>query len=334
MARGNILHDSHAEIVAIRAFNCFLLNECIRLARDTTCSSSYVQRRQSDEITETSPQPFAIQRDVSIHMYGSEAPCGDASMELIMAAQEDATPWDLAPATDADTTLKGRGSFAELGIVRRKPARPDAPPTLSKSCTDKLAMYQYTSILNSITSLLVLPENAYLSTLTLPASQYVAAAITRAFTTSGRLSELNSEGDSGYHFHPFTVQTTDLEFAWSRRALPAGEKAIASNISAVHTVHLTETLINGVLQGRKIGDPKGASKICRTSLWKAAVELVSLLDSEPGREVLKRALSAESYAKLKTGALLGTRRKVKEEVRQGALKGWIRNDGDEMFGLD
>ncbi len=57
-------------------------------------------------------------------MYCSEAPCGDASMELVMEAQEDATPWPIASHDDGSPTqLLGRGSFSQLGIVRRKPCK-------------------------------------------------------------------------------------------------------------------------------------------------------------------------------------------------------------------
>ena len=46
-------------------------------------------------------------------------------MELVMEAQDDATPWVLVePATAADgsvQSLPGREYFSELGIVRRKP---------------------------------------------------------------------------------------------------------------------------------------------------------------------------------------------------------------------
>jgi tRNA-specific adenosine deaminase 1 len=263
-------------------------------------------------------------------MYGSEAPCGDASMELIMAALEDATPWELSAASNRETTLKGRGSFAELGIVRRKPSRPDAPPTLSKSCSDKLTMYQFTSVLNSVTSLLVSPEYAYISTLTLPASQCVEAAIKRAFTTSGRLPDLKPQWYGGYSFRPFIVQTTSLEFAWSRRALTQHDKSIPSNISAVYTPDVMETLINGILQGRRVDDPKGASKICRKSLWKAAVEVAKLLDNDR----IKGVLYAESYGNLKKSELLEPRRRVKDDVRAHALEGWIRNARDEQFSIE
>lgn len=129
-ARGSVLHDCHAEIVALRAFNRYLIDECALLAPEPTMISDVIEKRAADQITECSPQPFAIRSGVNIHMYCSEAPCGDASMELIMQAQEDSTPWELPPSVsnvdeeDADRTtleLKGRGYFSELGIVRRKP---------------------------------------------------------------------------------------------------------------------------------------------------------------------------------------------------------------------
>lgn len=57
-------------------------------------------------------------------MYSSEAPCGDASMELIIEAQVDPRPWSMHDSDEGTPQmLRGRGGFAELGIVRRKPGR-------------------------------------------------------------------------------------------------------------------------------------------------------------------------------------------------------------------
>jgi len=126
-AQGMVLHDCHAEIIATRAFNCFLVDECAILAKDQSVSSRWIRRIESKETTGSFQQPFALRGDVSIYFYSSEAPCGDASMELTMLAQEDATPWDRIPSTTEpgfDSTgqeLKGRGFFSELGVVRRKP---------------------------------------------------------------------------------------------------------------------------------------------------------------------------------------------------------------------
>lgn len=124
-ANGLILHDWHAEILTIRAFNRYLVDEVARLASSPQSSSSILERRDVNELTYSDFQPYTVRKDVRIHMYCSEAPCGDASMELTMDAQEDATPWPVSDQEDATLgsapELRGRGHFSELGIVRRKP---------------------------------------------------------------------------------------------------------------------------------------------------------------------------------------------------------------------
>ncbi len=131
-ARGFVLHDWHAEVLAIRAFNRFLLDECLELVHHPTKTSLVLRPREAHEISKSQGfQPFTIRKNLKIHMYCSEAPCGDASMELVMDAQEDATPWPLAvPVAVAESdvqSLPGRGFFSKLGIVRRKPCnRPHA----------------------------------------------------------------------------------------------------------------------------------------------------------------------------------------------------------------
>ncbi|KAF2476897.1 tRNA-specific adenosine deaminase [Lindgomyces ingoldianus] len=346
LAHGNILHDWHAEVLAIRAFNRFILDECRLLSIPPYTPSRFVRRRRTSEITEAEYQPFAIKDDVSIHMYCSEAPCGDASMELVMNAQEDSTPWTSPPPTvssedsNADPTLaaiRGRSHFGLLGAVRLKPARPDAPPALSKSCTDKLALAQCTSILSSLSSLLITPRNAYLSSLVLPKSQHVEAACTRAFSRKGRMSAITPEMETrwkdlgtGYGFHPFKIQHTGKEFKHSRRSVRSIERSIPSNLSAIHTPHVQETLIAGVLQGRKQFDPRGASAICRRSIWKVAIELVGIV----GVPMLIEAARKSRYGEVKNGEVLAGRITVKREAMNGPFKGWLRNTGDDDFGVE
>lgn len=124
-AAGTVLHDWHAEIIAIRAFNHFLLQECLLLLSNSVCSSPFVRRRENRETSHVGGlQPFTIPENVKIHMYSSEAPCGDASMEVVMDAQKDPTPWPIVAESVLEnqiSKLKGRESFSELGIVRRKP---------------------------------------------------------------------------------------------------------------------------------------------------------------------------------------------------------------------
>ena len=46
-------------------------------------------------------------------------------MELVMEAQEDASPWPMKSHVDGEQALAlpGRGDFSKLGIVRRKPGK-------------------------------------------------------------------------------------------------------------------------------------------------------------------------------------------------------------------
>lgn len=370
LAQGNVLHDWHAEVLAIRAFKRWLVDECADLARkgvqsehewlrwrrmgrqppdedgdedegEEAAESSRPEQRDLDHeaTTEKSEEnegsqdhPFELRHDVSIHMYCSEAPCGDASMELTMSAQEDSTPWTTPPGADS---MPGRGNFDRLGVVRRKPARPDAPTTWSKSCSDKLAMKQCTGLLSSVTSLLVHPEGVYLTSLVLPTSQIVPEAIHRAFSPQGRMKNLaDKRWQGGYAFKPFDVKATSRVFEYSKDAAAAeGAEAVPSNLSTLYTASgRQEVLINGVLQGRKQFDPKGASCASRRGMWEGVREVAGMVGmsgmsgSSVGGEV-------RSYAEVKGDARLRDRDRVKREVREEALEGWKRNLGDEEWTL-
>ncbi|KAL6704109.1 hypothetical protein ACN47E_008772 [Coniothyrium glycines] len=316
-AQGNILHDWHAEVLAIRAFNRFLLDECLLISTPPFAVSDFVRSQSVVEQSDGEHQPFTLREDATIHMYCSEAPCGDASMELVMDAQEDATPWTSAPPimgrdTDnngadgcASGALRGRSNFSLLGA-------------------------QATSLLSSTTATLISAHNAYLDSLVLPSSQYVPAACERAFSRSGRLSSLDdSSWTAGHRFQPFIVRPTSREFTWGRRNVPSSKKAVASNLSAVWTSSWQETLIGGVLQGRKQLDPRGASRISRRSMWNIALQIAGVA----GLSLLKEILDKESYDAVKKSELLKHRQIVKSDMKT-ALKGWAPNTGDETFRLD
>ena len=337
LAKGNVLHDWHAEVLALRAFNRFLVDECADLARRGVGSRGrWVRWRRSGE----GMAPFVLHDEVGIHMFCSEAPCGDASMELTMVGLEDCAPWIYSSPAESELAeggMLGRGYFDQLGVVRRKPSRGDAPGTLSKSCSDKLAMKQCTGLLSGLVARLVEGRDVYLGTLVLPEGQCVRRACERAFGDGGRLAPLvdaEVQGrweESGYGFRPFEVKSTGREFEYSRRSntstTASGGEPVPSNLSVLNTPGRQELLINGVLQGRKQFDPKGASCVSRRSLWRAVVDVALLADVT--------CLGTEcSYEEVKEDARLDGRRRVQRDVRDLALKGWRRNTGDEDWCLE
>ncbi|KAG8684012.1 hypothetical protein FRC09_015662 [Ceratobasidium sp. 395] len=70
---------------------------------------------------------------------------GDASTTALainqpteMAELKALTPM---PTPEKGTTARGRDNYNALGWLRTKPARADAPPTISHACSDKLALW-------------------------------------------------------------------------------------------------------------------------------------------------------------------------------------------------
>ncbi len=208
-------------------------------------------------------------------------------------------------------------------------ARRDSPPTLSKSCSDKLALKQCMSLLSSPTSLLVSPTNAYLDTLILPRSRYRPEACERSFGAEGRMKPVATQTWSGgYAFHPFKFDTTELAFKYSRHN--AGASLIGPtkgcNISAVWNPYIQETLINGVLQGRKQTDPRGASALSKARMFSQYLEVHSMQEMRWSHG----SVAIFDHTSLKKSDALKVRRQVKTMAKEKALKGWDGNSDDNV----
>ena len=138
--------------------------------------------------------------------------------------------------------------------------------------------------------------------------------------------------DGGYQFKELKIKTTSREFKYSRRqVLAVGEKLAPSNISASWIADggtgtgKLETLIGGVLQGRKQFDVRGASRVCKQQMWKLAIEVAGLA----AVPAVGRCLQMTTYKEVKRTSK--ERVRVKIDVRSTSLKGWIRNVGGEDF---
>lgn len=198
-------------------------------------------------------------------------------------------------------------------------ARGDSLPTLSKSCSDKLALKQCTSLLNWNTISLVSPEHAFLETVILPQSQYIETSFSRAFGAKGRMKTVVGKlWPGGFSCRPFDVRTTMIDFQFSRHHLSSLEGQLkGSSISTAWTPRVQETLINGVLQGRKQDDIRGASAVSRKGMYDLGSCVLNRLHEH----------SASAVVRLHPIAI-GQRRLVKDDVTRMALKGWIRNCED------
>ncbi|KAG8948819.1 hypothetical protein FRC04_009283 [Tulasnella sp. 424] len=139
---GDILHDSHAEVVARRGAIRWIYEEVLRWKQGKE-SSDWIERDGEDGV-------FGLKPGVQVYMYVSTLPCGDASTMLLSVSQDPAmaelkdasrkTPE--SPASEARPTVgRGRDDYSALGMLRTKPGRADSPPTISMSCSDKIASW-------------------------------------------------------------------------------------------------------------------------------------------------------------------------------------------------
>lgn len=69
------IHDWHAEVLAIRTFNRFLLDECENILDEDDESSIIQKKINASNLNDTPLQLFEIKDGVKLHMYCSEAPC-------------------------------------------------------------------------------------------------------------------------------------------------------------------------------------------------------------------------------------------------------------------
>ncbi|CAI4454691.1 BAQ_1a_G0017950.mRNA.1.CDS.1 [Saccharomyces cerevisiae] len=148
-SEGKILHDCHAEILALRSANTVLLNRIQNY--NPSSGDKFIQH--NDEI----PARFNLKENWELALYISRLPCGDASMSFL---NDNCKNDDFIKIEDSDefqyvdrsvkTILRGRLNFNRRNVVRTKPGRYDSNITLSKSCSDKLLMKQRSSVLNCL----------------------------------------------------------------------------------------------------------------------------------------------------------------------------------------
>ncbi|KAK9235359.1 adenosine deaminase/editase [Lipomyces kononenkoae] len=270
-AGGHVLHDCHAEVLAIRAFNRYLINECEKLDDNERYFSLCVERNVC-----TRPlnfKRFRLRQNCEIYLLATEVPCGDASMELVGAGTQDA--WD-AGKLEPGRPLKGREYFSEIGRVRTKPGRSDAPESLSKSCTDKLCLRQFTSLLLTPTTLLIDVDEMYLTALIVPESKFNRESFARAFGRYGRLSRMFELDDDGSHgFWPFEYWTyKGPQFEHSKESI-GEDKSKPSNISMIYVANMedVESIVKGRKMGAKASSGSGASIASRLRLVKDVMRL-------------------------------------------------------------
>ncbi|PVG01006.1 hypothetical protein CPB86DRAFT_773424 [Serendipita vermifera] len=134
-----------------------------------------VRQSQGD----TRPDKWTLRDGVTVNMYISGLPCGDASTRAIAALQavndpkmaalkDERSSTTLTNSSTPESTLvvRGRAGYSSMSRVRTKPGRGDAPQTNAMSCSDKIALWSAVGIQGALLASLGL-ETIYLDSITI-----------------------------------------------------------------------------------------------------------------------------------------------------------------------
>ncbi|KAL1410838.1 hypothetical protein Q8F55_001781 [Vanrija albida] len=300
---GDTVHDCHAEVLARRGFLRWLVAEAGR-----------VQRGEGSEWVEWVGEKFVLAPGVQVALYVSALPCGDASTlhtaahqpadaaEAFKAeAERRAGEQDAAPApTEA---VRGRNGYENYGAIRTKPGRTDSPPSISFSCSDKIATWTVLGLPGGLLGQLFAP--VYLDLIVIGgvkmpeghnAAEWQATVVAEAERALFRRVE-GVEGEprarspltAGLVPPPYRVtrpriHLTPHRFELSREAALA-RGAVDPSTSTVSLSHVPclgkpEVIINGCAQGSGWKAPgttllkdKQRSRVCKIEVLRAVVGL-------------------------------------------------------------
>ncbi|KAJ9579010.1 hypothetical protein L9F63_024885, partial [Diploptera punctata] len=370
---GDILNDSHAEIMARRGFLRYLYHQIQRT----------YQSGSSEVFSNFSDGKCILNDDVTFHFFSSHTPCGDASIipkvlineddigislkqvdkilkensvliivvqKKVMLRREKLVKIDvhrtgakcLPSESVQDEHLPGI-NYHVVGVLRTKPGRGD--PTLSLSCSDKLARWNVVGCQGALLSLLIDKPIYFQSVIIGGGCPFSETVLQRAIIDRVSVNEEDIHLNLPKHYSiasPVIAQST-ISFVHSRDSddkKPCPSSLVWCNVP--ERMHVTQVAVEGKKQGatKKLAHTAaGRLLVCKRELLSQFIK-VTLSMPQPmlnipiilkskqviwdmNEDDIKRYLDHISYKQLKY--LSQDYKKAWEMVRSVCFPSWLKS---------
>lgn len=308
-SNGDILHDSHAEVVCRRGFLRYLYAQMFAALQNDS-ESIFTFNYEESHNKFTLGNKFLLDEKITFHFFTTRVPCGDAAIfsknslnevpnkkiKLDLDCRVNSSKSKLIDDNIGDIyrtgakCLKGEDlkqsgeNYHVTGVVRTKPGRGD--PTLSVSCSDKLAKWCHLGIQGALLSLM-LKKNIFLSTFTIAGkTPFCLEAFDRALYS--RLGDVSEKLDIK-EVPKIEIKQSNLEFQYQKSevGLTDKENPCPSSVVWCRTkIRPLEVAVEGLKQGvtkKNQKTSKGRLLICKREFLATFVVLIQEMEKITGK---------------------------------------------------